>query len=82
MKMSPKISFLIIPLTTLFDEFIDRRSLAEPKKTVEHVARLPLNWVGTINFSISKFKISIIALNFFLWNQCSIASHYGFQHND
>ena len=45
-------SFLMIPLTTLFDEYTNRTKLTE-KKTVEHIVPRPLRWVGTVKVGIA-----------------------------
>ena len=41
-------SFLIIPLTTLHDEYTDRQKLTEQKTPFELTVPPPLNWTGMI----------------------------------
>ena len=40
-------SFLIIPITTLYDDHIGRPELAE-KKPFDYIVLPPIMWVGTI----------------------------------
>ena len=42
--------FLMMPLTTLYDDYIDRPTLSEQKNPFEYIVPLPLKWVGTIIF--------------------------------
>ena len=42
----------MIPLTTLYDDYIDRSKLSEQKKPVEYIVPPPLKWVGTIEVGI------------------------------
>ena len=37
----------MIPLTILYDDYIDRRKLTEQKKPFEYIVPPPLKWVGT-----------------------------------
>ena len=46
--------FLMIPLTTLYDDYIDRPKLSEQKNPFEYLVPPPLKWVGTI---IKLFKL-------------------------
>ena len=46
--------FILIPFTTLYDEYIDRPKLLEQKKRFEYIVGL-LKWAGTIiGLEISK----------------------------
>ena len=38
----------MIPLTTLYDDYIDRPKLTEQKNPFEYIVPPPLKWVGTI----------------------------------
>ena len=38
----------MIPLTILYDDYIDRRKLTEQKNPFEYIVLPPLKWVGTI----------------------------------
>ena len=44
-------SFLMIPITFLYDEYIDRPKLSEPKKPFEYIAPPPTSGFGTIIIS-------------------------------
>ena len=48
----------MIPLTIMYDGYIDRRKLIEQKMPVEYIVPPPLNWVGTINST--HFVLSLI----------------------
>ena len=37
----------MIPITTLYDDYIDRRKLSEQKNPFEYIVPPPLRWVGT-----------------------------------
>ena len=39
--------FLMILLTTLCDDYIDRPKLSEQKNPFDYIVPLPLKWVGT-----------------------------------
>ena len=45
-----RMGFLMIPLTTLYNDYIDRPNLSEQKKPfVYYIVPPPLKWVGTKN---------------------------------
>ena len=48
-------SFLVIPLTFLYDEYIDRPELTEQKKPIEYIVPPPTSGVRTISLPASVF---------------------------
>ena len=38
----------MIPLTALYDDYIDRPKVSEQKNTFEYIVPPPLKWVGTM----------------------------------
>ena len=50
----------MIPVSTLYDEYIDRRKLTEQKKTHLIILFLPHKWVGTINDFL--FKLTYLSV--------------------
>ena len=51
----------MIPLTTLYDEYIDRPKLSEQKKLFECIVPSPLKWVGTKTESFKKIIQSTVS---------------------
>ena len=49
----------MVPLTTLYDDYIDRPNLTEQKKPFEYIVPPPIKWVGTTKFAISSQKLLV-----------------------
>ena len=47
----------MIPLITLYDEYIDRSKLSEQKNPVEYIVPPPSRGVGPINVKKLEFKL-------------------------
>ena len=43
----------MIPVTILYDDYIDRQKLTEQKNPFEYIVLPPLKWVGRINIKNS-----------------------------
>ena len=70
--------FLMIPLTTLFDDYIDRTKLFEQKNPFEYIVHPQLKWVGTISDEkFGRFSFLYPILQFFLIkNRWTVASYF------
>ena len=76
-------SFLMIPLTTLYDEYIIGQKLTEEQSWVEHIVPLPLKWVGTIIFiCIRTNTLSWTSWDFSCLNFCQVSIYFTIFYED
>ena len=76
-------SFLMIPLTFLCDECIDRPKLSEQKNPFEYIVPPPTSEVGTISRGRWKFLESVRTMEFkVIWKIENIAMEKTRKHID